>query len=709
MAATLWLAVLCAASSASGGADSWHFVDRTVAAGLSADGVAIEHGFVDGPHTELRNMSGGAAAGDYDGDGWLDLYVVRGNIGPNLLYRNRGDGTFAEVGVAAGVDSLPGIGCGPLFADLDGDGWLDLFVGGFGPRPVTLFRNRGDGTFEDVSAATGIVYAHATLSAACTDYDFDGDLDLYTSHWGTLAETVGHLWRNNGDRTFTDVDVNANVAHFTQRLDYTFTPNFADINNDGWPDLVIAADFGTSQIYLNTGQGRFAPAPLGVDSPDENGMGAAIGDYDNDGDLDWFVTSIWDFDMDPEGNWGVTGNRMYRNRGAGSFEDVTDFAVVREGDWGWAASFGDLNNDGWLDIYMVNGWRFFQFVDDPARLFVNTADGRFEERGVELGVADTGQGRGLVCFDYDRDGDLDLLVCNNSGPLRLLRNETPGTASFVSVRLVGDAPNTQAVGARVYVCVDQMTQMRELRAGSNYVSSNPVEAHFGLGGAVAIDQLRIVWPDGREEAHANLRVNQHLTFFQTPTAIESSELTAAANDAGILLSWQLSPVALETLRAVHVQRVDHTGAPFRTIASLRTPLAARMSYLDRQVGATTELSYRLVLEDTTGALRVGAALRVDPGGPAPADFELLWARPVADGARIRYRVSGQPTPLTLEVFDVRGRRVATPLRGVRPPGTWTLPWPARSATGGPLPRGLYLVRLQSANASRQVKLVLAPH
>jgi hypothetical protein len=682
----------------------WHFVDSTIEAGLTQDGAPVEHGFVEGSGANLRGMTGGAAAGDFDRDGWPDLYVVRGDIGPNLLFRNRRDGTFEEIGAAAGVDSLDGAGSGPRFVDLDGDGWLDLIVDGFGARSVTVFRNRGDGTFDDVTNTAGIQHPHATFSITCTDYDADADVDVYTSHWGCPPEAAGHLWRNNGDGTFTDADLDANLVSFPGTSDWTFTPNFADVTNDGLPDLVIASDFSTSQIYHNTGQGGFSETPLGVASPDENGMGAALGDYDCDGDLDWFVTSVWDFDQIPESNWGVTGNRMYRNRGDGTFEDVTEAAGVREGDWGWGASFGDFDNDGWLDIFMVNGWQYLQFRTDPARLFVNDRDGSFTERGAELGVDDTGQGRGVVCFDYDRDGDLDLLIANNHGPLRLFRNETPGTANFVNVRLVGDAPNTQAIGARVYVRANGRVQMRELRAGSNYVSSNPVEAHFGLGSAVAIDDLTIVWPDGRHEVQTAPPVNEYLRYYQTATPVHVSEFSAVPTSAGIHLSWELAADAA----AAFLQRGSSSSGPFEDIARFDPILVPRMSYLDAEAARSGAIWYRLMLESVDGTRRVGGLLLVDLGSAAFSDAELLWARADADGVRIRYRLTGSPTDVRVDIFDVRGRSVATPLSQRQAPGSWTLDWSGRSSSGQRLASGLYFVRLRTPALSRQLKLTLPP-
>jgi len=497
----------------------WIFSDQTGPAGFT-----LPHGYQNLPERvagERQIIAGGVAAGDYDRDGWVDLYLVRGDIGANLLYRNKGDGTFEEVGTTAGVALSGARGSGPLFADFSGDGWLDLFIGGVNGTGPTLFRNRGDGTFENITATSGLAALSNTFGAAFGDIDLDGDLDLYVSHW-LPDQGGGYLFRNNGNGTFSDISFAAGVL--TPGIN-DFTPNFADINNDGWPDLLVAADFGTSQVFMNNRDGTFTNVTDRNVITDENGMGAAIGDYDHDGDLDWFVSSIKDPNGNPdsgnpEGNWGVTGNRLYRNRGDGTFEDATDAAGVRDGFWGWGSCFGDFNNDGRLDLYHVNGFklpdpgdpRATEFHNDPARFFVSNQNGTFTDQAAPLGVADTGQGRGLVCFDYDRDGDLDLFIANNQDLPRLYRNDGGNALHYLNFKLKGHAPNTEAIGARIYVTTGATTQMQELRAGSNFVSQDPVEPHFGLGNAQVVDTLRVVWPDGTTVVSQNLAADRMISL-----------------------------------------------------------------------------------------------------------------------------------------------------------------------------------------------------
>jgi len=503
MGAILMGAIPAAAAEA----QTWRFTEVTAQAG-----VLYPTGYGGGITTPPRMMAGGVAAGDYDGDGRVDLYVIRGDIGPNLLLRNRGDGTFEEVGAAAGLALASG--SGPTFADFDGDGRLDLIVGGIDNAVSVCFRNVGGGRFVEVPSAMGVATAPSDVySTAFGDYDRDGDLDLATTHWGSFPHP--RLWRNNGG-AFVEVSAAAGLAAGPAQI-YSFTPNFADVNSDGWPDLLLSADFGTSQYYLNNRDGTFTRATTSVIS-DENGMGSAIGDYDNDGDLDWFVSSIWDPNGFAESGWGITGNRLYRNRGDGTFEDATDQAGVRRGYWGWGSTFADFNNDGYLDLFHVNGFvqqaALSEFGADPARLFVSNGDGTFTQRAEELGIADTGQGRGVACFDYDQDGDLDIFITNTGQPTKLYRNDGGNALNFLDVKLRGIAPNTEAIGARIYLTVNGVTQMRELRAASNFVSQDPTGAHFGLGTATTVPLVRVVWPDGAVTNRSNVAANGVLTIGQ---------------------------------------------------------------------------------------------------------------------------------------------------------------------------------------------------
>lgn len=505
----------------------WRFTEVSIGAGIDfVHAYKGADGKPGGPTTGYQRMAGGAAAGDFDGDGWLDLYAIGGDATRNYLYRNRGDGTFSEEAEARDA-ALPGTrGCGPGFADVDGDGDLDLFVGGVETTGGALLRNDG-GRFVDVTEVSGLRFPRglaSTVGAAFADWDRDGDLDVATAHWFTFAGSgrIEHLYRNLGSGRFEPVTAELGVSVPTFRsegLDFfsTFTPNFADVNRDGWPDLLLAADFGLSRVFLNQGGTGFADRTTPVIS-DENGMGAAVGDYDGDGDLDWFVSSIYDETPAPGGEWGISGNRLYRNRGDGTFEDVTDEAGVRRGFWGWGACMADFDNDGHLDVFHVNGSDYEgaqgRFQDTPAVLFRNRGDGTFEEIAGEVGVDDRGDGRGVVCFDYDRDGDVDVFISNNGGRPALYRNDLPRGRHFLTVLLRGSGGNTEGIGATVSVVTAAARQVREIQAGNNFASSNPAEAHFGLGSSEVVDVLEVRWPGGAMTVCRNVAADRMLVVYQ---------------------------------------------------------------------------------------------------------------------------------------------------------------------------------------------------
>ena len=447
----------------------------------------------------------GLAAADYDGDGDVDLYVVGGERQPSSLYQNQGDGTFVDVAPDVGV-ALVHKGSGPTFADIDGDGDLDLFVGAAAGDPYFVLRN-DNGSYVDVTVDSGIVITKPhTLSATFSDYDRDGDLDLFLSHWSSFSsDDTETLWRNKGDGTFESYSVESGVSAALRArhqpfppganlVDHSFTPNLSDIDGDGDPDLLMSGDFGSSEVMINNGDGTFSRASDGAVITDEFGMGGAVGDYDNDGDMDWFVSSI--FGEDEAGGVQGTGNRLYRNDGQGVFENVTDAAGIADGAWGWGSCFADFDNDGFLDIFHVNGWFDPVFGDDQIAFFHNNGDGTFTERAFELGLRDNGQGRGVACFDANRDGDIDIAFTNNGEDhLFFYRNDLDNGNHYLGVSLVGQAGNPFGIGSRITVSAGAETYVREIVAGNNFVSQNPLEAHFGLGAATTVN-IEVRWPDG---------------------------------------------------------------------------------------------------------------------------------------------------------------------------------------------------------------------
>jgi len=464
---------------------------------------------------EQQIIAGGVAVGDVNGDGWDDLYVVHGGSGRNRLFINKGDGSFEDDTRSAVIALKDKPTTGPLFFDSNGDGALDLFVGGINSTTAWLFLNNNNGVFSDITENSGFASLSDSFSATSGDYNKDGLLDLYISHWLTNG-SGGYLWKNKGANQYEDVSFDAGLLSVNVN---GFTGNFADINADGWDDLLIAADFGTSQLYLNQQNGTFSNVTSSTIS-DENGMGASVADYDNDGDLDWFVTSIFDPNGSPEGSWGVTGNRLYNNQGDGSYVDVTDSAKVRDGGWGWASCFSDFNNDGHLDIFHVNGFemptdhRAQEYYEDRSRLFIANGDGSFSEMAASLGITDAGQGRGIACLDYDLDGDIDIFIANNQAAPRLFKNNLDGGNNYLSIKLAGELPNTFAVGAKVTVVCGDSQQIRIVNAGSNFSSQNSYLLHFGLADCNLVGSVHVQWPDNRETRINNVSVNQLLAISQ---------------------------------------------------------------------------------------------------------------------------------------------------------------------------------------------------
>jgi hypothetical protein len=513
-------------------------------------GIRFVHRIVNATNSKAELLAGGAAAGDYDDDGDVDLYVVRGNSGPNLLYRNDGGNRFTDVAAAAGVARANPAGggylqSGPVLVDLDGDADLDLFIGGLEGDPSAVFANDGDGTFSDVTAESGLasMTAKNTISASFADYDLDGDLDMALAHWGTPRPpdgTGGHgdtetLWRNDSDSSgirFANVSVESQVAaemiprrggygEFQPNAldyDYSFVPMFARMDADRYPDLLIVSDFSNSRFLLSNGA-QSAPVTFRDATDyaviiDRNAMGSAIGDVDNDGDLDWFVTGIF-------GASETVGNRLYRNEGNGLLQDVTVAARLEDGGWGWGACFADFNLDGRLDVFHTNGWQNLNPIDDfqndRSRLFIAQPNGfQFRDEAATRGMTDTEQGRAVVCADFDGDGDVDIFMTNrgleNSGAF-WLNHDAASQNKSLTVKLVGAAPNTQGAGARIRVTVAGVTQTAEVAVGNNFTSQASAAQVFGLGTASSADSVEIEWSDGGTDRYSNVAAGA-ATFHQ---------------------------------------------------------------------------------------------------------------------------------------------------------------------------------------------------
>ena len=493
----------------------------------------------------LEAMGSGIAWLDYNRDGWPDLYLVNGGRWPellqgksrvsNALYRNNGDGTFSDVTEKAGVGDR-NWGMGVAVGDYNNDGWDDLYLCNYDSN--RLYRNNGDGTFSDVTARAGVGDRRWNMSASFADYDNDGWLDLYVTstvrfdhrnpppmeclygamvvHCGPLglATDPDVLYHNNGDGTFTDVSEKAGIAGVTPC--YGLGVTWGDYDNDGDSDIYVANDQTPNFLFRNQGDGTFeeigahSGAAYSDDGVAQGSMGVEFGDYDHDGFLDLFLS-----------NFSDEYNTLYRNLGDGSFRDVTYSAEIAFPSWrllGWGVGFVDFDNNGGEDLFVANGHLFPQIENfrlnttyyQHAQMFQNLGKGRFREVSAGLDRMKPRSSRGVACADFDNDGDVDVAVNNLDGKPWLLRNEVgSGAGHWLSLRLEGVRTNRRAIGVRATVRIEGSRLVREVRGGSSYQSTHDLRLHFGLGAAKTIDSLRVRWTDGKfqrfEEVEADRR------------------------------------------------------------------------------------------------------------------------------------------------------------------------------------------------------------
>ena len=529
------LGALCALPSLA--AAEVQFIDVTAASGIH---FRHQNG-AEGEKYPMETMGSGVVFFDYDGDGWLDLYFVN-SAGPGALYHNEGDGNFTDKTASAGVADS-GYGLGTAAADYDGDGDLDLYITCYGPN--ILYRNEGDGLFTDATNEAGVagpdlVNPGMSTGAAFADYDGDGDLDLYVGNYakfrpelhepcirsGDIVVYCGPeafepqrdvFYRNEGDGTFVDITEQAGFLPAAAKELGSF---FIDYDQDRDPDLYVAGDRTPNLLYRNDGD-RFAEvgAIAGVAYNDMGkplaGMGVDVGDYDNDGLFDFFVT-----------NYQWETNSLYRNLGNGFFADITfqsGLGVPSLQFLAWGTLFFDYDNDGDRDLFVANGHlddniHLFDAVtyEQQNQVFRNEGQGRFADRSDQVGpgLALKQVSRGVAMGDYDNDGDLDLVVANNNQPAVLLRNDGGNLNHWLSLRLVGNM-----VGAEVRVSSGDLTQVDVVRTGSSYLCQSALRPFFGLGDRTRIDQVEIRWPSGKVQHLRDVAVDQLLTVYESDAGL----------------------------------------------------------------------------------------------------------------------------------------------------------------------------------------------
>jgi hypothetical protein len=550
------------------------FTDVTRQAGLL--GALNVSGSPDDKQYLLEEMGGGAAFFDYDHDGWIDIFLVNGSsLDPRVrdeqpssyLFHNNRDGTFTDVTRKAGL-TRSGWGQGCCVGDYDNDGFDDLFVSYWGRN--VLYRNNGDGTFTDVTGRAGVAGSGTAWGAGCCflDFDRDGHLDLFVASYvnfdpakaprpgesaycryndipvpcGPLGFAGGTnvLYRNRGDGTFVDVSEQSGIARPRGPAAMVFVPSnwqpsgsygmgaaSVDFDNDGWPDIYVACDSAPSLLYRNNHDGTFREiaVPSGT-ALDENGvalsgMGVGVADYDADGWLDIVRT-----------NFSEQVTTLYRNYG-GAFEVASTRAGlgVNRKYVGFGVDFLDFDNDGWKDIFIANGHVYSQLAGrklhidyrEPRLLYRNLGNGRFEDVSARSGAAITAPnlGRGCAFGDFDNDGDIDIIINNLDGPPTLLRNDGGNRGHAILIKCIGTRSNRSAIGTRVKVTCGDRSQIDEVRSGSSYYSQNDLRLHFGLGRSPQADRVEIAWPSGARDSLEKLPAD-HLFVIQEAKGVVSS-------------------------------------------------------------------------------------------------------------------------------------------------------------------------------------------
>jgi enediyne biosynthesis protein E4 len=528
------------------------FIDVAHDAGLTTPNV---WGGTERKKSIIEAKGSGLAFFDYDNDGWLDIYLTNGTrlnadwppgrAPTSHLYKNNRDGSFSDVTEKSGL-ARTGWQTGVCVGDYDNDGWDDLFCSFWGHN--ILFHNNGDGTFSDVTRKAGVYDEQVRWGAGCTwlDYDRDGNLDLFVCNYIKLdpvkAAAAGDsalcqwkgipvmcgprgltgdtnvLYRNNGDGTFTDVSEKSGILKPGPR--YSITAVSYDFDNDGWPDIYVAVDSQPSMLFHNNHDGTFTETAVAAgcaysdNGHEQAGMGVAVADYDCDGWFDIFKTNFAD----------DTCN-LYHNNGDGTFTDVTFTSGIGINNRyvAWGCSFLDYDNDGWPDIMQVNGHVYpeieghdiGQTFKNPRLVYKNLGEGRFKDVSAEMGpgISERFSSRGAAFGDYDNDGDVDALILNLNDVPSLLRNDGGNKQNWIKLKLIGTKCNRTAIGARVRVVTGKHTQMDEVHSASSVMSQGDLRLHFGAGKAATIDLIEVKWPTTQKiERFARVKANQILTI-----------------------------------------------------------------------------------------------------------------------------------------------------------------------------------------------------
>jgi hypothetical protein len=529
----------------------------------------------------------GVAVADFNNDGWDDIFAFCREA-PCQMYKNNGDGTFTDVAKDAGVNHT-GTPSACVWADINNDGWLDLFVGNRDENNL-LYINNGNGTFNNIAGSAGVMMGNKVKAALFADVDRDGLIDLYLAR--LTADNI--LYRNIGNSTFSNFTLPSGATN----LNISMGAVFLDYDNDSDLDLYLTHDANRPFIlYQNNGSGHFTDvsAQSGANIA-AMGMGVDFGDVNNDGWLDLYITNLLD-------------NALLLNNGNGTFTNSAVSAGVNDYGMGWGCSFLDFDNDGWQDLYIANDSYFSPY---PNLLYHNTGNNTFQVVSQGTPLHSMQAGYGIASLDYDDDGKLDIYLANTGGSVgnQLFKNEMPDDYNWVKIKATGTVSNRAAIGTRVTVEAGGMKLIDEIAGGSGYASQNSLTLHFGLAQATVIDKLTIRWPNGLTEEFTEMDVNETYHFIEG------------------------QGIATET------KFVEETSFKFKSVTP--NPFSGNVDFtfqIDR-------------LEE-----------------------------------------------VTINLFDLSGRLARTIFDGTLPPGIQKVSW-----DGSLLPKGIYFARIQTSGSSFSIKL-----
>jgi len=700
------------------------FVRMTTEAGLDA------------PSASLGAYGPGVAAFDFENDGDIDLFVPN-DLSGHKLYLNNGDGSFSDIAPSLGLDFVTELppqedqlnpfetdptAMMPSFVDTDNDGDLDFFLTNW--ISYNRFFENVDGTYVDRTHTSGLGVVGHSATAAWGDYDGDGFLDVYIADWGGKDR----LFRNNGDNSWSDVSEPFGLYEGMENQDRAaWSAIWFDHNGDGAPDLYVGNDYGQpNQLYINEGN-RFTDRsrtffpelqdPSRTVFENNATMGQALGDFDRDGDYDLFVANS-------------LINDLYERRGNeyhDLMEDPESPGAIRNSlknnDIGWDCEWTDVDNDGWIDLFLVNGYIRLCLYDDPFNpdcssegqpeqpnlMWMNDGGDGFTRVTDVAGLSNTDWGKAAVWVDFDDDGRVDVFVTDSADASDpdthdIWRNVTENTGHYLKVRLRGDRSNRDAIGAELRARIGDVTLLRGRRSSTGFLSQDGPDVHFGLGDATVVDQLEILWPSGQLDILYDVPVDQTLYLRETRTGsavpnLPRPVLSGRTVDDGVLVRWSVE--AGSRFDRFLVQRTRE-GRPGGTIATLD---GATVEFLDTAVEPGATYTYRVIgerdgdrVESATVVLTapfVARTLGVQPASPNPFNPRTT----------LRYRLPTDVDTARLMLVDVRGRRV----RDFEPTGfgTWqTIVWDGTDDGGRPVASGSYRFVVEAGSRIESTSLTL---